>query len=173
MAVAAAASSRLFIALWPDPRTRAALASRRDAWEWPPSAAVVPTDKLHATLHFLGAVPAARVDAVREGIALPMAPFDLELRRPAVWRGGIAVLEGDAPPQLLDLHVRLGLVLDALGLPIEQRPYRPHVTFARKARGAVPPGATAVAWSVQDYALVVSAGGEYAVMRRYGGGAQA
>jgi len=160
-------SRRLFVALWPDARQRAALAARRDAWEWPPAAAIVHADRLHVTLHFLGQVPADRVDAVREGIALPMTPFELTLREPRVWPGGIAVLEADAPPALLDLHVRLGLALDALGLSVDHRPYRPHVTLARKARGAVPPGATPVPWQVHDYALVVSAGGEYAVMQRY------
>jgi 2'-5' RNA ligase len=77
------------------------------------------------------------------------------------------VLESDAPAPLMDLQARLGLALDALGLPVEQRPYRPHVTVARKAQGAVPPGATPVPWAVRDHALVVSAGGEYAVMERY------
>ena len=99
------------------------------------AAAVVRADKLHVTLHFLGQVPADRVDAVREGIALPMTPFELTLREPRVWPGGIAVLESDAPPALLELHVRLGLALDALGLPVEQRPYRPHVTLAKGAWG--------------------------------------
>jgi RNA 2',3'-cyclic 3'-phosphodiesterase len=167
MSPPAAPARRLFIALWPDAAQRAALAARRDAWEWPPGAALVHADKLHVTLHFLGQVPAERVEAVRGGIALPMTPFELTLREPRVWHGGIAVLEADAPPALLDLHVRLGLALDALGLPVEQRPYRPHVTLARKARGAVAPGAAPVAWPVRDYALVVSAGGEYAVMQRY------
>jgi 2'-5' RNA ligase len=163
----AAPSRRLFVALWPDAPRRAALAARRDAWEWPPGAAIVRAEKLHVTLHFLGQVPAERVEAVREGIALPMTPFELTVREPRLWHGGLAVLEIDTPPELLDLHARLGLALDALGLPVEQRPYRPHVTLARKARGAVPPGATPVAWPVHDFALVVSAGGEYAVMQRY------
>ena len=163
----AGGAQRLFIALWPDARVRAALSARRDAWQWPPGAAIVNADKLHATLHFIGQVAAQQVDAVRDAIALPFTPFELTLREPAVWRGGIAVLESDAPAALLDLQVRLGLALDALGLPVEQRPYRPHVTLARKARGAVPPGATPVSWPVHDFALVVSAGGEYAVMQRY------
>ena len=163
----AGGAQRLFIALWPDARVRAALSARRDAWQWPPGAAIVNADKLHATLHFIGQVAAQQVAAVRDAIALPFTPFELTLREPAVWRGGIAVLESDAPAALLDLQVRLGLALDALGLPVEQRPYRPHVTLARKARGAVPPGATPIPWEVRDYALVVSANGEYAVMQRY------
>jgi 2'-5' RNA ligase len=167
MPSAAGTSKRLFIALWPDARVRAALAARRDAWQWPPGAAVVNADKLHVTLHFLGHVAADRVDDLRAAIALPFTPFELTLREPAVWRGGVAVLESDAPAPLMDLQARLGLALDALGLPVEQRPYRPHVTVARKAHGAVPPGATPVPWAVRDYALVVSAGGEYAVMERY------
>jgi 2'-5' RNA ligase len=166
----AGAARRLFMALWPDARVRAALAARRDTWEWPRGAALVRADKLHVTLHFLGTVPGDRIEAVRTGIELPLEAFELTLLEPRVWPGGIAVLEADTPPELLDLHVRLALAIDALGLPVEQRPFRPHVTFARKARGALPGGATPVRWPVRDYALVVSAGAEYAVMQRYGQG---
>jgi hypothetical protein len=42
MPSAAGTSKRLFIALWPDARVRAALAARRDAWQWPPGATPVP-----------------------------------------------------------------------------------------------------------------------------------
>jgi 2'-5' RNA ligase len=163
------ANQRLFLALWPDAQARAALAASRDAWQWPRGAAVVRTEKLHVTLHFIGPVPAGRVDELRGRLALPVAPFELVLNTPRLWHGGLAVLEADAPPpELLDLHVRLGLALDALELPVEQRAYRPHVTFARKARGAVVPATTPVRWVVRDHALVLSAGGQYTVLERYG-----
>jgi 2'-5' RNA ligase len=47
---------RLFIALWPTPAVRAAVAARRDAVGWPAGAAPVRNERLHMTLHFLGAV---------------------------------------------------------------------------------------------------------------------
>ena len=47
-------------------------------------------------------------------------------------------------------------------LPVEKRPFRPHVTLARHAAGAVPPSETApLRWPVNGHALVQSAGGRY------------
>jgi 2'-5' RNA ligase len=161
-------TARLFVALWPDARTRAALASRRDAWQWSPAAVPVRADKLHATLHFLGNVAAECVEPLRAALAVPFAPFELVLRECRLWNGGIAVLEVDAPPPaLLALHARLADALRTLDLPVETRPYRPHVTLGRKARGAVAPLPSPLRWTVHGYALVVSAGGEYAVMQAY------
>jgi 2'-5' RNA ligase len=159
---------RLFIALWPDPRMRAALAAQRDAWAWPPGAAPVRDDNLHATLHFLGAVAAGRVAALRTALALPFERFVLERFEPKLWPGGLAVLEGETPPALAALHARLADALRALDLAVETRPYRPHVTLARRAQRARVPTTRAMAWPVDGYALVASAGGRYTVLERYG-----
>ena len=76
------------------------------------------------------------------------------------------------PDGLLALQRRLGEALRALGLPTETRPFRPHVTFARKAAGAAlrfEP--EPLRWRVRSHVLVESrpgrAGG-YVVLRRYG-----
>ena len=53
----AGGTSRLFLALWPDDGTREALAGCRDAWAWDAHAVPERTERLHLTLHFLGAVP--------------------------------------------------------------------------------------------------------------------
>jgi 2'-5' RNA ligase len=160
--------ARLFIALWPDPAERAALAAWRDAWTWPRHATPVRTERLHATLHFLGDVPAERTAQL--GLALQVAaePFTLEFGHCALWQHGIAVLEpACAPEALFNLHDSLGQVLERLALPVDPRPYRPHVTMARRAGGAVAPGAgPRIRWPVGHYALVSSADG-YAVLQRY------
>ena len=162
-------STRLFLALWPDPAVRHLLAQWRDAWQWPKGAVPVAADKLHVTLHFLGGLPGERLPEFLDGFEAPFEPFRLALPAPAVWHNGIAVLEpAQAPPELLALHARLAQALVALGLHPESRPYRPHVTMARRAAGAaLPAGLPPVSWEVRGYALVESKNGVYTVLRHY------
>ena len=152
---------------------RSGLLGWRNAFEWPAGSSVVAPDKLHLTLHFIGLVARERVDDIAPGLAVATGAFELRFGRPELWPSGIAVLRPFAcPDPLLALHQRLGDALRALGLPTEARPYRPHVTFARKAAGAAlrfEPAA--LRWRVRSHALVESRpgrGGDYVVLRRYG-----
>ncbi|MFC0253820.1 RNA 2',3'-cyclic phosphodiesterase [Massilia consociata] len=162
-------STRLFLALWPDPAVRHLLREWRDAWTWPKGASPVHPDKLHVTLHFLGGLPSERLPELLDGFTVPFTPFRLDLGRAALWHNGIAVLEPQAqPPGLLALHRRLSDALVALGLQPEARAYRPHVTMARRASGAtVPLEGPPVLWDVRGYALVESKNGVYTVLRNY------
>jgi 2'-5' RNA ligase len=164
------ATTRLFLALWPDPAVRDALRAWRDLWNWPRGAGPVATDKLHLTLHFLGDQPSERLPELMEGFAVPFSPFQVELGVPTVWPGGIAVLEPElAPRPLLQLHADLSQALLGLGLTPEARAYRPHVTMSRRANSAtLASSGPAIAWQVDSYALVESRKGGYTVLCRYG-----
>jgi 2'-5' RNA ligase len=159
---------RLFLALWPHPAALQATRTWRDAWTWPEHAVRVPPSRLHLTLHFIGPVPAARLAEVEAGLDRPCARFDIEFGRAAIWPGGLALMTPLAVPQaLVDLHATLGEALRALDLPVDERPFKPHVTLARKADDAVPPPARAAfRWPVGGYALVLSERG-YHTIRRY------
>lgn len=134
------ASFRLFTALWPADDVVGRLLDVTRQWHWPADARITRPERLHLTLHFIGNVPVARIAQLQTELAVPFEPFDWELARAQVWHGGIAVLEPqDTPPALARLHASLQVRLAALALPIEERPYRPHVTLARKAFGARPP----------------------------------
>jgi RNA 2',3'-cyclic 3'-phosphodiesterase len=98
-----------------------------------------PSDRWHLTLLFLGAVPRALVpelvDAAAPAVAAaPPMRFRLagsgwfgSARHPQVaWAG----LDGDVAP-LTELARRLGVVAGGLGLPVENRPFRPHLTIGR------------------------------------------
>lgn len=161
--------SRLFIALWPDPQVRHVLRTWRDAWEWPRGATPVKNERLHMTLHFLGSVSSARVPDLREALAVPFDPFELEFGQPKLWPHGIAVLEPHAAPgQLLQLHADLGGALQRLDMPVEERAFKPHVTMARRAvKAAVPEGGPALKWAIDTYALVESTAGGYNVLQEY------
>ena len=164
-----AATTRLFLALWPDPQLRHLLTQWRDAWGWSKGAAPVHADKLHVTLHFLGALPSERLHELLDGFAVPFEPFRLDLTRAALWHNGIAVLEPDVtPPALSALHADLAEALVTLGLLPEARRYRPHVTMARRATGStLPQDGPLVLWDVRGYALVESKNGVYTVLREY------
>ena len=101
-------------------------------------------ERWHLTLLFLGTVPAGRVPALTAALGdavAPTPPLVLRLagggrfgsrRRPAVaWAG----VEGDAGP-LVELAGRLAGAARRLGLPVEDRPYRPHLTLGRWRPGA-------------------------------------
>lgn len=170
-----AASQRLFTALWPDDEVRQALALAQARWTWPAHARRVPSERLHATLHFLGNVPAELVPSLERALArVGFDPFALEFGLPDVWAGGIAVLRPHAmPPPLLALHAALGAAIAGVNLPLDARPYRTHVTLARRAGGATPPAqALSLRWEIKEgFVLARSLPGArgYEVIGRYGG----
>jgi 2'-5' RNA ligase len=62
--------------------------------------------------------------------------LSIELCEAQLWPGGVAVMVPRAvPAALLVLHAELGAALECLSLPLELRPFRPHVTLARRGPG--------------------------------------
>ena len=132
----------------------------------------MPTERLHLTLHFIGPVAGERVAELAEALDVPSPGFELAFGRAERWHRGLAVLRPLAvPPALAALHATLADRLRACGLPVEDRPFRAHVTMARDAPGARPPAAgPALRWRVRGHALVESRPGRdggYVVLRRY------
>lgn len=155
-----APTARLFVALWPDERGRDALAASASEWHFSSGAARVRPERLHLTLHFLGEVGEPETQALVARLP-PAETFTLRLARADCWPQGVAVLEaGEPPPELLRLHAALADTLHGLGLRVEARRFRPHVTLARHAQGAQAPELPeAIEWPVRGYALVRSHAG--------------
>lgn len=166
--------ARLFLALWPGAQARRQLLALQQRWRWPPGAALVDAGNLHLTLHFLGNVPTARLPEFVQALAVDAQPMLLDLASgsPRVWPGGIAVLEIDPPPALLNLHSALGKALATLHWPVEARRFRPHLTLARRAHAAQPPCAQRgeFAWRAgPGYVLARSVPGRaYEVLHAWG-----
>ena len=167
------ARRRLFIGLLPDDEVRVAIAEHQRRWYW--SAGCFPTrpERLHLTLHFLGEIDATREHPLRSTLAgEDIAPFELALRTPESWAGGIAVLRPDESVALQDVHTRLATRLSRVGIASMRGSFVPHVTLARGAVSAAPLEATRpVIWTVTDFALVWSRPGppaRYEALGRYG-----
>lgn len=165
--------ARLFLALWPGNEQRRLIANHVATWRGRESGHWYASLDWHVTLWFLGAVECYRWDALADGFGLSFQPFALWLDQPQRWPHGLAVLTtSDVPPPLMALHDGLAQRVAAAGLPLDVRPYRPHVTLARRAPDAQPPAAAVpVRWDVDGYALVRSTGDarhRYEVLRRYG-----
>ncbi len=139
---------RLFIALRLPAALRTALTHEQErlqdaglpsAWVRPPG--------MHLTLHFLGDTPVTALERIAAACAPAAAGVPpLRLRAvglrcfPSARRPRVLVtnVQGDVQ-QLKRLHQRLSRRLGRLGLRLDSRAYRPHVTigrFRRPLRGA-------------------------------------
>lgn len=148
---------RLFFALWPT----AELAARMHALARSSvrRGRVIPAEKLHVTLAFLGELSdEGRAAASAAGDRVSGEAFELSLSQLGCWRRrGIAWLGTDETPEaLLRLHQSLGLALDEAGLPTERRPFRPHVTLARRAVVAPQRLDGVLHWPVHEFHLMAS-----------------
>jgi 2'-5' RNA ligase len=157
-----AGPQRLFLALWPDSAVRVALLEAR-AWVGPAMAGQwMKPDNLHLTLAFLGEVGPERwpeIDRVAEVVAAGPG-FSLVFDRAEFWRrnGIVCLAASQTPGPLQDLAEGLARGLGAAGFPMESRPYRAHLTLARKGRSErdalVLP--QPVAWRADAFCLVES-----------------
>lgn len=152
-------SARLFFALWPDDKTRHQLAEvalrlQSEQGKW------VEPEKLHITLAFLGSVEAKDLSKLYGAVErVGGEPFELVLDRVQHWMGrGIVCLTAEqAPEALLNLVKALTKSLFKSGIPMDIKPFRPHVTLARKVKKRIPVGPVSpLCWPVRSFALVES-----------------
>ena len=167
--------TRIFFALWPDDAVRGRLARIAASVPLARPARRVPDYNLHLTLHFIGNVSFAERDCLREAAQeVGGDAFDLRIdcggffARPRIGWLGCA----EIPAALERLHETLGRALRACEYRPEKRPYRPHVTFARKlAQLPAVPEFEPLAWPVVEFALIESRaadkGVKYAVIETY------
>jgi 2'-5' RNA ligase len=166
---------RLFFALWPDARTRAALADWSRAIHEASGGRALKRETLHITLAFLGSRDPAQVVRLEEAAArVRVHPFVLTLDEAGYWRHHELVWAGArTPPAVLSALVRdLRAALAGSAVPFDSKPFVPHVTLIRKARaGFALPGVRPITWRIQDFALVHSRpgreGSDYAVLNRW------
>jgi 2'-5' RNA ligase len=153
-------SRRFFFALWPDAPAQALLAGLAREVALESGGRPTLPHLIHLTLAFVGEQPAIRVDSLRRlaGVIRARA-FVLALDKIGGFeRTGIAWLGSSAPQaELAALHDDLTAALRSRGFPVDDRPYAPHLTLARRsttviARRLPQP----IRWRVTSFTLVAS-----------------
>jgi 2'-5' RNA ligase len=132
---------RLFYALWPNDPLRAALHAAAAAIVGQVAGQPVPPGNFHVTLAFLGAVPGrALASLIEAGARGPWPAVDLVFDRIEYWaKPKVLVAMPDSPPAAGGVMVeRLWAGLEPLGFAREARPWRPHLTLARRIRRPPP-----------------------------------
>jgi 2'-5' RNA ligase len=155
--------ARLFFALWPDEAARQSLADVATALAERVRGRPVPAAKIHLALAFLGEIAADRVRAARQaGTIVRSSGFNLVLDCLGSFRASQVAWAGCAriPPELVRLHAGLTGELRSLAFTLEDRPFAPHVTLARRISKAVPPGPMPpLEWKAHELTLVRSDAG--------------
>src|SRR5258706_3027674 len=149
---------RLFIGLFPDPAVQVAIIRHRNSWDWPRGSGLTRAHRLHLTLHFLGYVDVPLVAPLQAALSeASMEALNLDLSTPQAWRGGVAVLLPEENAGLQALHDRLAVLLRDAGLNPPRSRWKPHLTIAREAGEAGPPGLPAsIPWTVHQFAVARS-----------------
>jgi 2'-5' RNA ligase len=139
---------RCFIALVPDTATRDALS----AIDVPTTARRVPYEQLHLTVTFIGILPQDKstplIDALtQETVPLKLTPITKIEHWPRASHPRLTVATLAMSDEFVALDWRVRSSMIALGLPVDARTFRPHVTLARYRQDAAPVGP---ATDVQD-----------------------
>lgn len=166
--------ARLFFAAWPGVRAAQALAEVARTLADLTHGKAVPQEKIHLTLAFLGEVTdedAARTSEAAGRLRLPA--FGMTLDGVGSFRGARVAWAGCSrtPPGLEVLQSSLAGELARRGFGLEDRPFVPHVTLARRIAKAVRPAPMPpIEWQADELTLVRSetGTGRYTVLERWG-----
>jgi 2'-5' RNA ligase len=154
------ATRRLFFALWPDSALRALLQRRLPPLSAPDWGRVTGPGQWHVTLEFLGSVTESRLGALLEVARQARGePFEVVFDRVEYWPGPrvLCLVASEIPRPLAELSIKLRRALSEHGFRIERRPFRPHLTLARKVRRPPRlPDVDPVSWPAREFSLVRS-----------------
>jgi len=149
---------RLFFALWPDDETR----KRIDQFNQSIKARglkKVKRNNLHATLVFLGNIDAETQVLISENVQnIRTQSFILNFDQLDYWRKPriLCLTASQHDPKLLALAETIRNAAEVCGIKTEERPYKPHITLARKAVGNVEIEIKPITWRVRSFCLVES-----------------
>lgn len=132
---------RLFFALWPGDRHRAALVEAVADAVSQVAGQPVPPGNLHVTLAFLGSVPGRSfATLVAVGGQGPWPAVGLSFTHIEYWAKPkvLVAMPGQVPAAGREIVDRLWNGLESLGFARELHPWRPHLTLVRQVRRPPP-----------------------------------
>lgn len=174
---------RLFTAIDIPDDIKAALATLLDRLRPLAKLHWIPVEKVHITTKFIGEWPEERLDELKRALAAITCPAPVEVAiRRLGWlpnpRSARVLYAGvEASEALTALAVATEQAGESIGVPSEDRIYRPHVTLAR-TRKRVPLGALKHAlaeielsaigsYRASSFALYLSAAGKYTKLQEF------
>ncbi|WP_411726629.1 RNA 2',3'-cyclic phosphodiesterase [Methyloglobulus sp.] len=164
---------RLFFALWPDDMIRQQCVKITRAINNGKIRPVNPAN-LHVTLLFLGNITTDKEIAFREEVAIiPVPKITLRFDHLNFWKkpGVLCLTATDNSPKLMALVDNLAIVARKLDIPIDERPFKPHVTLAKKAKEPMTLEFEPIIWHSKSFCLVescpLSNGVEYRIIEQW------
>ena len=150
---------RLFFGLWPDAEVRTQIQHFASSLSLPNSR-FLPENNTHVTLAFLGNVDSATTTALIDAAGeIQMQPFSLVLDSLVWWQKPkiACLIPSTYPERLPALANRIQALSVICGVRMEERPYRPHLTLARKVTAPLPEiSPQPISWNIKEFCLLES-----------------
>lgn len=165
---------RLFFALWPDDAIRQHCLDVVNKLSGQGLRPVAPKN-LHVTLLFLGNIDAeqqAGISAAADALSVPPI-MELTFDRLSFWKKpAIYCLTGRRfDREVAALVEQLASIATQYGVMVDERPFKPHITLARKAKASVVIEFESIIWRAGALCLAESCstadGVEYRVIKRW------
>lgn len=163
--------ARVYFALWPDAATAQQLYSAAAPLRATCGGRAMQVDTLHLTLAFIGDIPRTQIPHLLAlGGEVDLAAFSITIDMAALWARQHLVWGGPSQPPkaLLELADQLSQHLQAAGVLLDRRVFKPHVTLIRRCEHNIAECAFGpVEWKVKSFVLVESLRDSVAVGARY------
>lgn len=151
-------SERLFFALLPDSQAQQAISS---VIQQIPDMGLrfYSQTNLHQTLVFIGQCEQSQREAIiADCLSISLPPITMQFETLAFWdKPKVLCLTAKHQSHALQQLVHsLQNVVQKHGITLEQRPYRPHITIARKAKHTTELSFTPIAFEANEFVLMRS-----------------
>jgi RNA 2',3'-cyclic 3'-phosphodiesterase len=165
---------RLFFALWPDEATRQQCVKIGNA-VLTEKAQPVQAPNIHVTLLFLGNIDSDKEEGIKQELAtIPVPRLTLRFDNLSFWKkpGILCLTATDPSPEIETLVEVLSRLSRKLDIPIDERPFNPHVTLVKKVKTQTPLEFDPIIWHSSSICLVESCrfsnGIEYRIVQKWG-----
>ncbi len=149
---------RLFLALWPSDQSRKQIVQISQSIK-SEDLTLTRADNLHVTLVFLGNIDEKSELLLRKQLDhISIQPLVLCFNQLEFWRKPkiLCLTAQQYDQQLILLVDALKRTAESCGLETDSRPYKPHITLARKARKLIKVNVEPLQWRADSYSLVES-----------------